>query len=175
MVLPSARLADSTEPSEIPPKYARRPNGVLAYIDGDYAWSEAELSRFPRRWFITVLAIPELAERARAIDVEHEDATPASVPPYRDARAELGLMTYVYCDRVTVPEVLEACGDEQHIRWIISTLDNNFWTPVTLVNNIRAETGAIIDATRIAAIQAYSFGTYDESLVYGDPMWELRG
>jgi hypothetical protein len=175
MVLPSARMADSTRPELIPDAFAMRGNGVLAYYDGLYAWTPEELERFPNRWHITVTGNLAVAPYARAIDVENFDATPQEVPPYRDARAARGMSTYVYANRSTVPAVVDTCGGEDHLRWIIATLDNNHWTPVTIVNSIRAETGFTIDAARIAAIQCYDYGTYDKSLVYGPPDWSSSG
>jgi hypothetical protein len=172
MVLPSARMADSTSPDDIPDKFALRPNGVLAYCDGLYAWTPEQLDRFPRCWRITVIGDPANAVHARAMDVERFDCTPQDVPPYRDARASRGMSTYVYCDRSTVPAVLDACGNEDHLRWIIATLDYQPWTPVSVANSIRAETGVTIDAARIAAIQIYPFPDYDGSLVFGPPEWE---
>jgi hypothetical protein len=172
MTLPTGRMADSVHPMLIPEQFHMRPNGVLAYLDGEYAWTDQECSDFARLWRISVTGNPAHALGAREIDVERFDANPDDVPAYRDARSEHGLSTHVYCSRSTVPAVLDAIGTEDHIRWHIATLDNNTWNPVSIANSIHSETGRLITPDLVVAIQCYSYSNYDVSLLYGPPDWE---
>jgi hypothetical protein len=164
-------MADSVSPWLIPAKFAIPPNGVAVYRDGPYAWSQAELVAHPYQWGITVTAALEMAPHARVIDVEHLDATPADVEPYRIARAARHEQTTVYCDRSTVPTVMLACPGWAHLLWWIATLDGQPWTPDQLTGWIKAEYGRAPDPKMIIACQNMPFGTYDQSIVYSTPGW----
>jgi len=171
MAIPSAFMADSVKPALIPAKFKLGRNGVLAYIDGEYAWTEDEIHSFPRFWCITVTGNPAVARDARCIDVERYDATPDDVPPYRDARTALGGFTYVYSDRNTLPDIYDACGSWNMLHLFVATLDFNPWTPQTLAANIRAETGLIVPPDIIVAIQNIPGENYDQSSIFGNPDW----
>lgn len=164
-----ARMADTTDPWEIPTIFRVKPNGVAAYVDGEFAWPEGQLRLFPRHIGITVTGIPAMAQHARVIDVERFDATPADVPPFLENRAKLGHPDgEVYCDRSTVAEVLAAIeGRQPEPWWWIATLDNHPWTPGELAADIRDNYGADIAPQRIRAIQCYPGGHFDTSLCYG--------
>lgn len=170
---PSALMADSTRPQDIPDRFALRPNGVLIYNDGPYKWPEDQVRRFPRCWRITAEGDPANARYAREIDVERFDITPAHAPPYVAARAEYSLFTNIYCNRSTVAAVLAAKPDMAWVRWHIATLDGMDWTPTGLALDLKNMYGVDIDPDTILAIQNLPLGTWDQSGVFGNPGWEL--
>jgi hypothetical protein len=169
--LVTARMADSTNPAEIPDLFKLKPNGAAAYIDGKrYAWPGSAIHDFPRVWCVSVTGDPRLARNARVIDVERFDATPKDVEPYRAARAAADDHTVVYCSRDTVLGVVEACPAWHELEWWLSTLDGQAWTPSTIVAWIRAELGGLeLDPAKIRAIQSYPMGRYDMSRCFGNP------
>ena len=166
-------MADSTRPLEIPDLYKLKPNGVLAYVDGAYAWPSSIVKTFPRVWRISVTAELQWAAHARELDVERYDATPQDVEPFRAERERLtGRPTIVYCNRSTVPAVVAACHDWELLLWHIATLDGWPWTPQALVTDLESNWRVRLDPRAIAAIQNLPMGRYDSSRVFlADPMW----
>lgn len=170
----TGRMADSTRPELIPDKYALRPNGVLMYADGPYVWPATQVRRFPRRWSITVTGDTDNPRRARCIDVERFDATPADVKPYQVARNLLGDETIVYCSRSTVPAVIAADNLWLSLVWFIATLDGVAWNPETLTDDMHTFEGIDINPARIRAIQNVEGENYDSSLIFGNPQWSVE-
>lgn len=174
-----ARMADSTRPALIPDSFRLRPNGVAAYVDGEYAWPLETQDSYPRIWRICVTGALAMAPHARVLDVERFDATPADVEPYREARAARAENCIVYCDRSTVAQVVRACPSTWHLlEWWIATLDGGAWTPAAIVRWLDANSGELgpapIDPARIRAIQNVGMGAYDVSLMFGDPRWTYQ-
>ena len=167
----TGRMADSTRPELIPDKFALRPNGVLVYVDGAYRWPETQVRRFPRHWRITTTGNPLMAEHARVIDVERFDATPADVEPYQNARDRIGDRTVVYCDRSTIPAVVQANNEWPHLLWMIATLDGRNWNPQSLAADISLNERIYLDARLIHAIQNIPGENFDTSLMFGDSEW----
>jgi hypothetical protein len=175
------RMADSVEPWEIPELFRSGNNGVMAYANGPRQWSPEQLADFPRLHHITVnpLSVLPDAWRCMSMDVENEDCEPADVPPwYEKRREQLGAdaMTMPYCDRSTVLPIcqeMEKAGlDPAALWWWIATLDNLSWTPEQLSVHLEASWGAEIAPARIACIQIYPMGSYDESRWFTDPRWQ---
>lgn len=167
----TGRMADSTRPELIPDKFALRPNGVLVYVDGAYKWPASQIARFTRHWRITTTGAVDMAPHARVIDVERFDATPADVAPYQRTRAGHGDRTVVYCDRSTVPAVVEATEEWPKLLWMISTLDGRNWNPQTLAVDISQNEGVYLDARLIHAIQNIPGEAFDTSLMFEDSEW----
>jgi hypothetical protein len=170
-----AYMADAIDPYDIPNRFRRNPNGVLVYRDGPYDWSEEAVSDFPNHWGITVTGNPALAHDARVIDVERYDATPADVPAFAAARAQLGAATIVYCSRDTVPLVTEADSDWSRLEWFIATLDDVAWTAAGLSQWIMDDSGVYVSPAKIRACQNVPGDNYDRSLIYGAAHWAHPG
>lgn len=170
MIVPA--MADSVVPDLIPAVFTRAPDGVLIYADGSYEWSASQAARFPRHISITVTGDPRMAAHARAIDVEHGDATPADVPGFIHERLALGHPdATVYCDRSTVGQVLAVAPDLPY-RFIIATLDDEFRTPEQLAEQLLAAYDVHLAPSRIWAIQWKRAAHYDQSAVFGPPDWD---
>lgn len=175
MSLP-VRMADSVEPDKIPDTYAAWPNGVAIYANGRFAWTAAQLARFPRFIAISVTGVPATAAFARCLDVEKGDASPADVPHFLDSRrhrfgAHSGL---IYASRSLLAEIWEALDGRPEPEWWIPTLDNHPWTPAELHENIVTKWKVPISEAKIRAIQWQDNGTFDGSSVWGKMHWTLN-
>jgi hypothetical protein len=168
------RAADSTDPAAIPDVFTLRPNGVIAYADGRWAWTPEQLARFPRFESISVTGAPGAMRVARWVDVERFDATSAEVPACWDARRAYGFADFgVYCDRSTVGEVLDATDGAEPLWWI-ATLDSQPWTPLSLAADIWNSYRVMILPHRIRWIQNQPMGSYDVSRGFGPETWTLN-
>jgi hypothetical protein len=122
---------DSTRPQLIP----ATADAIFPYADGAYAWSKADLDRFPgsRRRFITVTGD---AHAAMICDVEHGDV-PADLTEAEVMQAKaLTARTFVarrrgldrdaviYCNRDTLTAVQAACAGLEY-RVGLATLDGS--------------------------------------------------
>src|SRR5260221_513620 len=172
--LPPVPMLDTIQPRRTPPSWR---GAVRAYGEGPLSqWPEDQIMRFARVVGISVTGAPAMAHLAREVDCERLDATPADVPPFLDARAELGHHDgTVYCSRAPLPEVFAHLNGRRP-RLHIATLDDHPWTPAELAANIQANPAwrVPVDAGELAAmiwaIQCYRSDNahpWDTSLVYG--------
>jgi hypothetical protein len=172
------RMADSVQPWRIPEVFRQLPNGVAAYADGGYKWTQEWYDSFPRRISIATVPGPD-AVHARCCDVERGDFTPEMVPAFYEGRKQLlgdQADVVVYADRSTVPLVLEATDAAGIPRgcllWWIATLDNQPWTQQGLSQDLVTRFGAVlVQPPQIWACQWQPMGGYDVSFVFGDPQW----
>jgi len=166
------QMADSVDLAEIPRLYAAWDNGIATYRDGPHAYTPAELAPWPRGWRITVNADPAVAIAARAIDCEHLDATPQAIQPYQEARGKYGAQTTVYTSLSQVRAIQDADDLWHELLWWLA-----WWvpSPPTVADTLaEAEAyGALpIDPAMVRAIQWSPRGTYDSSMIFGDPQWQ---
>jgi hypothetical protein len=164
-------LYDSVQPALIPEKARQKPNGIMAYLDGEFAWTPGMAGSFPRGWWITVIGDPARAGKAREIDVETGDATPADVKPYHAARTALGARTIVYCDLSTVAAVQEADANHEDLWWHLAWWTGRIESPTVIADQLQQVYGVTIDPGRILAQQYADRGNYDVSAVFSDPRW----
>jgi len=122
------------------------------YINGEFAWPQSQIARFPKIIRISVTGDPSAARLARCIDVETGAATPDDAAAFIQERHRLGFgNATVYCDESNVAAVKTACAGLTYRFWIAS------WT------------GKAHEVDNAWAVQ-YSGGpdvTYDTSIVYG--------
>jgi hypothetical protein len=149
---------DSTEPAAIPADAAV----IFPYGDGLYAWTAAEVERFPRarRRYITVTGDPA----CNIFDVEHGDGTPADAPDFlQEWRDEHGGPGCIYCNRSTLPAVQRHChaAGLAHDSWrlFLSTLDG------TLIRPGAIRGGGVFVAVQLDTITSPR-GAYDRSRVW---------
>lgn len=165
------RAADSTEPATVPEAFAVRPNGVIPYVDGQYAWTPDQVARFPRYEAISATGDPASMRVARWVDVERFDATPDDVPLCWESRKSFHFTDFgVYCDRSTIGDVLDATESREPLWWI-ATLDNHPWTPAALAADVYKQFGVTITPARVRWIQCFPMGTYDVSRGFGRETW----
>lgn len=104
------------------------PSGVHAavYVNGHFAWSESEIKRMAKVFRIVVFGGAAEAHKARCIDIETGDATPAGAMPFLIERTKHYGDATAYCNRSTRPEVQRQCeraGILSKVRFWIATLD----------------------------------------------------
>lgn len=121
---PMLFMGDSITAADIPLKQLV---AVAGYGDGVYEWSSVEWALIPSS--IAVLSIVvSAAHSGDVLDVETGDATPDQVPQWvRDYSRPIHKVPTVYCNRVTLPQVvsaLDAAGIPRHsVFYWIATLD----------------------------------------------------
>ncbi len=124
---PELRAYDSTRPDLVPADAW----GIMPYADGKFAWSKADVARFPRarRRHITVFGDAEIADIA---DVERGDVRPQDAPDFIRERYRLfpRARPTIYCNRSTLPAVQDACGGLVYYIWL-ATLDGSKLTFIT--------------------------------------------
>jgi hypothetical protein len=165
------QLYDSVTPTLIPEKSHQKPNGVMCYLDGDYAWSPGTAATWDRGWWITTIGDPQKAGAAREIDVETGDATPATAAAYHKARTELEARTIVYCDLSTVEAMQYADEDWRDLWWHLAWWTGTPKTPGDIAVELLEEYGVEIAVDRILGQQYLNAAHYDQSVIFTDPRW----
>jgi len=99
-------MYDSTTATDIPATAEM----VAGYIDGKYAWSDADWARFPTAVKVRI-AVSATTEDGHVLDVEPGDATPAQAVGWVTTRRAAGVDPSVYCNASTWPQVAKAFRD----------------------------------------------------------------
>ena len=111
-------MFDSTTAEDIPADAVL----VGGYVDGSYAWSDADWARFPNAVKVRI-AVFATTNDGDVLDCENGDATPGLCPGWIRMRQAAGLARpTIYCNRSTRPQVEVACSGLAYDLWI-STLD----------------------------------------------------
>jgi hypothetical protein len=157
---------DSTRPQLIP----ATADAIFPYADGAYAWTKADLDRFPRsrRRFITVTGD---VTAAMICDVEHGDVPADLTGPevlqakaitartFITGRAALRRDAVIYCSRDTLTAVQAHCAGLEY-RVGLATLDGS---------KPRCYSGAAQ-----VGVQFLDTGHYDVWELFGDTSWLAR-
>jgi hypothetical protein len=122
--MPDLIAYDSTRPHLIPADAW----GILPYPDGRFAWTEADLARFPHahRRFISEFGNARLASIA-AVEIGALD--PVEARGFIVERKRLfpeGTPT-IYCDRARLPEVEAECAGLEFDRYIADWTGSPHW------------------------------------------------
>ena len=111
-----ATMYDSVDPSQIPADAAI----VAGYIDGRYAWTQADWDRFPNAQHVRI-AVFASTDDGEVLDVESGDATPDEAPGWVTKRRFAGVKPTIYTSLSMVPVVAEAMtkvGVPQPFYWV---------------------------------------------------------
>jgi hypothetical protein len=141
--------------------HERFPNAALVggYIDGRFAWTQAEWNLFPHAVKVRI-AVSSSINAGDVIDCETGDATPAEAAAWVRMRKAAGLYRpTVYCSRSVIPAVRQATGN------LVLGRDYDIWCA--------DYTGAAHTIDGCAAVQWTSTDFYDASLV-SDDGWPHR-
>lgn len=141
---------------------------VAGYINGRYAWSQAQWNLFPHTDHVHITVRPT-ANAGDVLDVEIGDATPEQTHGWIAMRNAAGLFRpTIYCNYSTVPAVRRSTGN------FILGVDYDIWVakydgfstapPMVGPGNLSA---------RFAAKQWESTAEWDKSAVY-DTSWPHR-
>jgi hypothetical protein len=91
---------------------------VAGYVDGRFAWSDADWARFPNATKIRI-AVSYLTNDGDVLDVEDGDATPAQARTWILMRNASGLpVPTIYCAKSVMSQVQAACGDCTYDIWV---------------------------------------------------------
>lgn len=100
-------MYDSVTPRNIL-KANPNPQMVGGYLNGRYAWSQADWALFPNAVHVRISVRDSLLD-GHVLDVETGDATPQEAPGWLTARRKAGADPAIYCNRSTWPQVQAAC------------------------------------------------------------------
>jgi hypothetical protein len=139
---------------------------IAGYVNGTYAWSQAEWNLFPHADHVTI-SVTASANAGDVLDVEVGDATPNQAAGWIAMRKAAGLYRpTIYCSRSVIPAVRAGTGS------YILGKDYDIW--------VAEYTGAPHEviapgtpAVACAATQYASTANYDVSIVY-DTAWPHR-
>jgi hypothetical protein len=139
---------------------------VAGYVNGRYAWSQAEWALFPHADHVTI-SVTASANAGDVLDVEQGDATPDQARGWIAMRKAAGLYRpTVYCSLSVVPAVRAATGS------YILGRDYDIW--VAKYDRSPSEPPAPgLPPARFAAKQYESDADWDISAVY-DLEWPHR-
>ncbi len=96
-------MYDSVTASDIPAGSAL----VAGYVDGRFAWSAADWSRFPDRVKVRIAVLPTTND-GQMLDVEAGNARPDQAPAWVKMRRAAGVDPSVYTDHSLWPDVRAA-------------------------------------------------------------------
>lgn len=107
-------MYDSTNAANIPTNA-----GVVAgYVDGKYAWTQADWDRFPNAVKVRI-AVFATTNDGDVLDCENGDATPTKCPGWITMRQAAGVpVPTIYCNLSTMPVVQAACQGLTYNLWI---------------------------------------------------------
>lgn len=159
-------MGDSVNPAAIPLRTA------AAYINGEYAWSRAEESRFGRLVRISVEpGLPDAAAQARVLDVERYAATSADIVPFVQARAALGHHdATIYASAWTISQLDQEVIDAVPRWWVAWWWGRpGFPSRDGVAGEVgRLSSGArVVELNRVWGCQYRPEGSWDRSVVYG--------
>jgi hypothetical protein len=139
---------------------------VAGYVNGTYAWSQAQWSLFPHADHVTI-SVTAAANAGDVLDVETGDARPDQAAGWIAMRMAAGLYRpTIYCSRSVIPAVRQGTGS------FVLGKDYDIWVAeYTGSPHLVAAPG--LPAANCAATQYESTANWDASAVY-DTAWPHR-
>lgn len=135
-------------------------DGVLPYINGDYAWSLDEQQRFviARKQLVRIDVIGNAPYKASILDVERGDATPQIAQNWIQQRNAFRSDATVYCDHANLDELFSATTGLHY--WLLVA----DWTAVPHELDIPLPRGIRMAGTQFATVP----NQFDVSAIYAD-------
>lgn len=134
---------------------------VAGYVDGEFAWTQADWERFPNAVKVRIAVSPSTNDGC-VLDCESGDAKPAQCPAWIRMRQSAGVsVPTIYCSISAVPAVQAACEGLTYALWIADYGDpalGTYGVPHLVPGSV---------ATQYADQAAGSGGHYDLSLLSG--------
>lgn len=107
-------MYDSIDASMIPPEAEI----VAGYVDGHYAWADADWARFPNAVKVPI-AVFASTNAGDVLDCEQYDATPEDCPGWIKMRQAAGLaVPTIYCGRAAMAAVQQHCAGLTYDLWV---------------------------------------------------------
>lgn len=134
---------------------------VAGYVNGDYAWTQAEWDLFPHAVKVQI-SVTASANAGDVLDVESGNATPAQTAGWIKTRKAAGYYRpTIYCSLATVPAVRQGTGayilGEDYDIWVAD------WT-----GSPHEVTAPGTPTATCSATQYENTADYDASAVYDD-------
>lgn len=147
---------DSILPKAIPTDHT---DGVLAYVNGLFAWSNAEVGRFigAGKQVIRIDVIGNAPKKASILDVERFDATPQIARTWIQQRNSYRRDATIYCSRDNLSDLFQEVGDEPF--WLLAA----DWTGAPHRLTVPLPPNA-----HLAGVQYSSTPMYDVSSIIAD-------
>jgi hypothetical protein len=134
---------------------------VAGYVDGSFAWTQAEWNLFPHAVHVEV-AVLSSTNFGDVIDCETGDATPERAAAWVRMRKLAGYYRpTIYCSRSVIPQVRAATGN------LILGKDYDIWCADYTGQQHQVTAPGLPPAT-CAATQYLNTDAYDASIVYDD-------
>lgn len=139
---------------------------IARYLNGGYAWGEAQIGLFPAAEHVTI-SVTAAANEGDVLDVESGDATPDQTAGWIAMRKASGLYRpTIYCSRSVIPAVRIGTGP------FILGKDYDIWV-ADYTGTAHQVTAPGLPAAVCAATQWQSTPRWDISTVY-NPLWPCR-
>jgi Fibronectin type III domain len=139
---------------------------VAGYVNGTYAWTDAEWNLFPHATHVSI-SVTASANEGDVLDVESGDATPAQTAGWIKQRKASGYYRpSIYCNLSTVPAVREGTG-----AYILGQ-DYDIWV-ADWTGSPHEVTAPGTPTATCSATQYENTDNYDVSVVY-DSGWPHR-
>lgn len=139
---------------------------VAGYVNGKYAWSQADWNLFPHASHVTI-SVTASADAGDVLDVEAGDATPGETAGWIGKRKASGLYRpSIYCSRSAIPAVRQGTG-----RYILGR-DYDIWV-ADWTGSPHEVTAPGSPSARCAVTQYQNASDHDVSAVY-DTGWPHR-
>jgi len=107
-------MYDSTNAAKIP----TNAEVVAGYVDGEYAWTNADWERFPNAVKVRIAVFPWTND-GEVLDCENGDATPDQCPGWIRLRQSGGVaVPTIYCNLSSLAAVKAACQGLTYNLWI---------------------------------------------------------
>lgn len=103
-------FCDSTKPGLVPVKGT---DGILPYVNGDYAWSNEQIAPFVTagKQVVRIDVLGNAPRKASILDVERYDATVQNAKTWVPERNAFRMDATVYCARNTLEELFATVLD----------------------------------------------------------------
>ena len=133
------QMFDAVDPARIPADAAI----VAGYVDGLYAWSAADWTRFPRSLHVPI-SVSAADNQGIVLDVERGDATPDQAVAWVQRRRASGQIPTVYCAASTwgaVRQAFQTAHVGEPLYWIADWNDQATLLPGSIAHQYRTTPG----------------------------------
>ncbi|HEX4661882.1 MAG TPA: hypothetical protein VH307_31185 [Streptosporangiaceae bacterium] len=126
---------DSIKPRLITPDGI---DGVLAYVNGDFAWPDADIARFvnARKQVMRIDVIGNAPRKASILDVERYDATPQTAKTWVPERNAFRSDATLYSDRANLDELFATVTDPYWL-WVADWTGSPHWLDIPFPKNVK--------------------------------------
>lgn len=146
---------------------SHKPSMVAGYVDGKFAWTQAQWNLFPNAVKVRI-AVKSSTNDGDVIDCEAGDASPAQAAAWVAMRKKAGYYRpTIYCNKASVKTVREATGK------LALGVDYDIWVADWTGKAHQVTSAEFTPHAALPVTQYTSTANYDLSAVYDDA-WPHR-